>query len=77
VDFIKCDTEGYEVEMLQGTKRTLKDQRPELLVEIHTLANKTRVNHLLEPLYDLVQIPHPHPGVHEGHCWIAARRRLG
>jgi len=37
-DFIKMDIEGGEVAALQGASRTLDERRPNLLVEVHSLA---------------------------------------
>ena len=34
VSFIKCDVEGHEIEVFQGTLEILKSDRPNLLVEI-------------------------------------------
>jgi FkbM family methyltransferase len=74
VDFIKIDTEGYEHEVLLGARDTLRANMPELLVEIHAAANRELCRELLEALgYELQSIPHPHPGVPPGHCWISAR----
>jgi FkbM family methyltransferase len=74
VDFIKIDTEGFEHEVLLGARRTLRANMPELLVEIHAAANRELCRELLEALgYELQFIPHPHPGVPPGHCWISAR----
>jgi FkbM family methyltransferase len=39
VDFIKCDVEGFELEVLYGAYKTLIDNKPQLSVEI-TLCEK-------------------------------------
>ena len=43
-DFMKVDTEGFELEVLQGGRATLAECRPELLLEMHgaTMAEKHR-----------------------------------
>ena len=33
IDFIKADVEGFELEMLQGAERILREDRPRLLIE--------------------------------------------
>ena len=39
-DFIKCDVEGAEVEVLRGAQRLLAEKRPGILCEIHSEANR-------------------------------------
>ena len=36
IDFIKIDTEGYELEVLKGSIQTIKKYKPVLSIEIHT-----------------------------------------
>jgi FkbM family methyltransferase len=50
VRFIKCDVEYHEAEVLAGAERTLREDRPELLVEWSTPRRAYR-----ERLYGLVQ----------------------
>jgi FkbM family methyltransferase len=35
IDFIKCDVEGHEIEVLEGARRTLLHHRPTLLIEVN------------------------------------------
>jgi len=35
VDFIKCDTEGYEYFIIKGAEKTINKYHPELFIEIH------------------------------------------
>ena len=50
VRFIKCDVESHEAEVLIGAERTLREDRPELLVEWSTPRRATR-----ERLFGFVQ----------------------
>lgn len=73
VRFVKVDVEGAERDVLEGAVDTIRYQRPKLLVEIHTLANREWVlGALAGHGYEPKLIPHPHAGVSEGHCWIVA-----
>jgi FkbM family methyltransferase len=38
VDLVKLDVEGYELEVLQGAKGTLKEHHPTLMIEMHDWA---------------------------------------
>jgi len=38
-DFIKCDVEGAEAAVFEGTERILREKRPILLVEMHSAEN--------------------------------------
>ena len=38
IDFIRCDTEGSEMLILKGASETLKKNKPNLLIEIHSNA---------------------------------------
>jgi FkbM family methyltransferase len=69
VDLIKVDTEGGEYDVLAGARETISTHRPQLLIEIHNLGNLAACRELLDG-YQLEHIPHPHPGVHAGHCWL-------
>jgi FkbM family methyltransferase len=44
VDFIRCDTEGSEMLILKGASETLKKNKPNLLIEIHSNALKEVFN---------------------------------
>ncbi len=35
VDFIKCDVEGHEIEVLEGARRTISMHRPPMLIEVN------------------------------------------
>jgi FkbM family methyltransferase len=73
VDFVKIDVEGGEADVLAGAKDTLLDHRPQLLIEIHNLDNLDYCRRFLAGCgYEVEHIPHPHPGVHPGHCWLSA-----
>lgn len=49
-DFIKCDVEGAEVEVLRGASRVLVEKRPVVLCEMHSAENRRA---LLEQLSSL------------------------
>ena len=49
VDFVKCDVEGGELEVIKGGQRLLKDQRPALLFEV-SLQTSERIFHDLHSL---------------------------
>lgn len=73
VEFIKVDVEGAECEVLAGADRTVAEQHPALLIEIHSAPNKAWVVDFCDGHgYEASVIPHPHAGVPEGHCWITA-----
>jgi hypothetical protein len=40
VDFIKIDTEGMELEVLEGFRGTITSHRPSLFVEVETKRNQ-------------------------------------
>lgn len=73
VDFIKLDVEGYECEVLHGAEATLWKNHPQMLIEIHSIANGDHAAQLLTGLgYALERIAHPSAGVHDGHHWLHA-----
>lgn len=73
VDFIKIDVEGGEADVLVGAERTLRQHRPQLLIEIHNLDNLWFSQRWLAKRgYQVEHIPHPHLGVPPGHCWLHA-----
>jgi FkbM family methyltransferase len=78
IDFLKIDTEGGEVEILLGASKLLKQNRPEILVEIHSSANFKDLTLLLPDLdYRWELIPHPYHSkmdVYYGqHFWLIAK----
>jgi FkbM family methyltransferase len=73
VDFVKIDVEGGEADVLVGAEWTIWTHRPQLLIEIHNQENLAFCQKLLPSWgYQVEHIPHPHPGVHRGHCWLSA-----
>lgn len=55
-DFIKIDTEGWEIEVLRGARSTLERYRPSLLLEMHgaTRSEKSqKVREIVAFLWDL------------------------
>ena len=78
VDFLKCDTEGAEIEVLQGAEQLIRRDRPWLLIEAHTLENCLSLARLLtqwEYLFTIVR----HPDYPEysrwwyAHCWFSCQ----
>lgn len=56
VDFIKIDVEGYEVKVLEGSRKTIEESRPVLLVEVNRGALEragTSAERLFEVLAEL------------------------
>lgn len=39
-DFVKCDVEGAEVEVIRGAARLLREKRPGILCEMHSEENR-------------------------------------
>lgn len=55
-DFIKIDVEGHELEVLRGSRRTLEQHHPALLIEIHGVgraAKTTQVRALAGLLHEI------------------------
>ena len=76
VDFLKIDTEGAELAVLEGAALTLREQGPALNVEVHSRANLDACRALVERAgYAPRHLPHPHAGVSEGHCWLICDRK--
>lgn len=78
VDFIKCDTEGAEVECLLGAKNTILSCRPWLLVEVHSRENFAQLTKLLtEWNYFFTVIRDPHYEQFSlrwyEHCWLCCQ----
>jgi FkbM family methyltransferase len=78
VDFLKCDTEGAEIEALRGAARLIARDRPWLLVEIHSIANYLTLTRMLsEWSYLLAVIRHPdYPPLSQlwhSHCWLSCQ----
>jgi FkbM family methyltransferase len=78
VDFIKCDTEGAEVHVLQGARRLIERDRPWLLIEVHSLENCVRLSSLLAEwnyLFSIVRHP-DYPALSHwwyAHCWFSCQ----
>jgi hypothetical protein len=65
-DFIKIDTEGFEVNVLRGCQTNWG--RTFFIVECHD--NYDQVHNELQRLgKSIKKINHPIPGAHPGHCW--------
>lgn len=78
VDFIKCDTEGAEVETLIGAGTTIQRDKPWLLIEIHSTSNFEKVTELLKEwnyLYTVIRDPlkEPFSTLWYQHCWLSCQ----
>jgi FkbM family methyltransferase len=49
-DAIKCDVEGAEIEVLQGAKQVLLEEKPWIVCELHSDANRIATEEILKQL---------------------------
>ena len=82
VDFLKCDTEGAEIETLRGAARLIDRDRPWLLVEVHSIDNCFALTRMLADwryLLTLVRHPDYAPYSHlwYSHCWLSCQPAEG
>lgn len=78
VDFLKCDTEGAELECLLGAEQLIRRDRPWLLIEVHAERNFLALARLLagwEYLFTVVRHPDypPFSRLWFAHCWLACQ----
>lgn len=78
VDFLKCDTEGAEIEVLKGAEQLIRRDRPWLIVEVHSLENCLALSRLLaewEYLFTVVRYPGYDTFSHlwYAHCWFSCQ----
>jgi FkbM family methyltransferase len=78
-NFMKIDTEGHELKVLFGARKTLAVQRPDLLIEFHSPQLHDSCQTLLEHYdYKIETVRHPHyrPGTPMwfAHGWFRARQ---
>lgn len=76
VDFIKYDTEGAEVECLEGAAELVARDRPALLIEVHSTQNFKRLSRLLadwDYVFNVIRNPYyePRSKFWYEHCWLA------
>jgi FkbM family methyltransferase len=57
--FVKVDTEGHEVAVIQGGMTLLTEHRPRLLIEVHSECNGDEIRRLL-PEVEFETVRHPH-----------------
>lgn len=50
ISLMKIDVEGFEVEVLKGARKLLKNQSPDVFVEIWSASQKRNVDQILKPL---------------------------
>src|SRR5690606_22799611 len=78
VDFIKCDTEGAEIECLLGAEQTIRRDRPWLLIESHSSGNFSQLTRLLAEwgyMFTVIRDPHykPFSKLWYEHCWLSCQ----
>lgn len=78
VDFLKCDTEGAEVEVLRGAELLIRRDRPWLLIEVHAVENCLALTRLLAEwgyLFTIVRYPGYDTFSHHwyAHCWFSCQ----
>lgn len=76
IDFLKIDTEGWEVPALAGALRLVESNRPRILVEEHVLGDIDLVAAMLDPLgYSFLVVTRPGPG--RALAWLVAAPKGG
>lgn len=73
IDFVKVDTEGAEVLVLEGAEQVIRDHQPTFLVEYHTVENGLDLDRFFPDYEKFELITHPHDVV--GHGWFYASRK--
>jgi FkbM family methyltransferase len=75
-DFIKVDTEGHELAVIQGGKALFAEHKPLLILEIHSEQNGVEIGSLL-PGYEWARCDHPSytPGSYyqQNHYWLISQ----
>lgn len=79
-NFMKIDVEGHEMKVLKGAYRTIKEHRPNMLIEIHSAKLGEQVRTFLEMFdYEIETVRHPHYTASRGlahmydvHFWYKA-----
>ena len=78
VDFLKCDTEGAEIEVLRGAAGLIARDRPWMLVEVHSVDNVLALTRTLADwayLFTIVRHPEypPYSPLWYAHCWLSCQ----
>jgi FkbM family methyltransferase len=78
VDFLKCDTEGAEIECLLGAEQLIFRDKPWLLVENHSAGNFIALVRLLanwDYLFTIIRHPdyEPYSRFWFEHCWFSCQ----
>lgn len=78
VDFLKCDTEGAEIQVLLGAEQLIRRDRPWLLIEAHSLENCLTLARMLAEwnyLFTIVRHPEYEPFSRwwYAHCWFSCQ----
>ncbi len=60
-DFMKIDVEGHELRVLEGATKILQQDRPDMLIEVHSTRLGEQILETLRGLdYDIELVRHPH-----------------
>ena len=78
VDFLKCDTEGAEIEVLRGAEQLILRDRPWLMIEVHAVENCLALTQMLADwgyLFTIIRHPDYETYSHYwyAHCWFSCQ----
>lgn len=59
-DFMKIDVEGFELDVINGALETIQRHKPSIFIEIHSSALGSEIKNILNPLYQIHHVSHPH-----------------
>ncbi len=75
VDLIKIDTEGSEIQVIEGAVQTIVKSHPQLIIEIHHADNDSPIRAML-PGYKFEVVRHPfyqeYQDLYPHHYWLIA-----
>lgn len=82
VDFLKCDVEGAEVEVIRGAAGLIDRDRPWLLIEVHAVPLFQQLARILadaDYVFTVVRHPEyePFSPLWYAHCWLSCQPAPG